>query len=163
MPPHMKKRSSIPEAPPCAGGFTLIELMIVVAVIGILAAVAYPAYTRHVQRAHRAEARAVLLEAAQYMERYYAANASYASASLPARLQYSPAGSDASGARYTLTVDATATTYTLTATPRAQSAAPAGTTPPTDGCGALGIDQLGRKTAADASDSNGTKVDSCWR
>ena len=52
------------------GGFTLIELMIVVAVIGILAAIAYPAYTDSVLKGRRAQARTALLELMQQQERY---------------------------------------------------------------------------------------------
>ena len=50
-------------------GFTLIELMIVVAIVGILSAVAYPSYTEYVRRGHRADARAGLLQAQQWLER----------------------------------------------------------------------------------------------
>ncbi|WP_084389390.1 type IV pilin protein [Polaromonas jejuensis] len=51
-------------------GFTLIELMIAVAVVGILAAVAYPAYTDSVRKGKRAEARAALMNLLQQQERY---------------------------------------------------------------------------------------------
>jgi type IV pilus assembly protein PilE len=52
-------------------GFTLIELMITVAVIGILAAIAYPAYTDQIRKAKRAECRSGLLQSMQQQERYY--------------------------------------------------------------------------------------------
>ena len=58
-------------------GFTLIELMIVVAVVGILAAIAYPSYTDSVRKARRTDAKSALTEAAQKLEIFYARNSSY--------------------------------------------------------------------------------------
>lgn len=68
-------------------GFSLIELMIVVAIISILAAIAYPSYQQYVLRGKRAEARAALLDAAARQERYYSDNNRYgslAAAGIPA-------------------------------------------------------------------------------
>ena len=58
-------------------GFTLIELMIVVAIVAILAAIAYPSYQDSVRKSRRADTKAVLLEAAQWMERFYTENNRY--------------------------------------------------------------------------------------
>lgn len=58
-------------------GFTLIELMIVVAIIAVLAAIAYPSYTNHVTKTRRGAAAACAMEAAQFMERFYTTNLRY--------------------------------------------------------------------------------------
>ena len=80
-------------------GFTLIELMIVVAVVAILSSIAYPSYTEYVRRGHRAEARAGLLQAQQWLERAATATGTYpASSAFPANLKKVP------GDRYEITL-----------------------------------------------------------
>ena len=58
-------------------GFTLIELMIVVAIVGILAAVAYPSYQESIRKSKRAEGRTALMEVLQQQERYMTQNNTY--------------------------------------------------------------------------------------
>ena len=58
-------------------GFTLIELMITVAIVGILAAVAFPSYTAYLAKGRRADARVQLASAQQWIERFYSENFNY--------------------------------------------------------------------------------------
>jgi type IV pilus assembly protein PilE len=60
-----------------SSGFTLMELMIVVAILGILAALAYPQYVEYVAKGRRAECRSALLLATQKMEKFYSNNNFY--------------------------------------------------------------------------------------
>lgn len=64
-------------------GFTLIEVMIAVAVIGILAAIAYPSYVEYTKKARRAEAAAVLMDAVQVVERGFSQTGAYSGAGIP--------------------------------------------------------------------------------
>lgn len=95
-------------------GFTLVELMVVVAVIGILASIAYPAYQQYVLRANRAEAQSIMMETAQFMERYFTTNGTYAGAAVLSDV--SPQNSTGGARRYTIALVSTATTFGLTAT-----------------------------------------------
>jgi type IV pilus assembly protein PilE len=149
-------------------GFTLIELMITVAIIGVLAAVAYPSYREYVAKSRRAEAQALLMQSAQWMERFYAENYSYSTNTagvavtdatmFPARYSQSPASGTAA---YTITVTPTATTFTVTATRTGTMAA--------DKCGNFQITHTGVKqlaTGTYSSAAGATQVaamQSCWR
>jgi len=124
-----------------AKGFTLVELMIVVAIIGILAAVAYPAYTGAVKKGNRADAIDGLLRQVGRMEEFYMTNDTYKNATLVSAT--SPEG------LYTMSIsNDTAYTYTITATRTPASADPE--------CLTLSIDNLGQKTAT------GSAAGSCW-
>ncbi|MBA2408610.1 MAG: type IV pilin protein [Gammaproteobacteria bacterium] len=60
-----------------ARGFTLIELMIVVAIVAILGGIAYPSYVNQLQRTRRAEGQAMVMEIMAAQERYYSSNNTY--------------------------------------------------------------------------------------
>ncbi|MDD5578393.1 MAG: type IV pilin protein [Methylobacter sp.] len=94
-------------------GFTLIELMIVVAIIAILASIAYPAYQEYVKRAKRADAKTALLQAQMAQEKYRANNVSYGTLVQIGTSSTSPDG------YYTIATVGTldGTNYTVTATP----------------------------------------------
>lgn len=88
-------------------GFTLIELMIVIAIIGILAAIALPGYQDSVRKTRRAAVQADLVEISSYMERHFTESNSYTGATI--------AASGVTSDYYTVTPTITALTYTLTA------------------------------------------------
>ena len=100
-----------------AAGFTLIELVIVVAVIAILAAVAIPNYQDSVRKSKRGQMKADLVELAQRAERFHTVNNAYTGfwATVPATDRVSPRTGGV--AAYSITEAEAANTFTLTATP----------------------------------------------
>lgn len=66
------------------GGFTLLEIMIVVVILGVLAGVAFASYERQVVKSRRKAAAVCLQERAQFMERFYTTNMTYVGAPAPA-------------------------------------------------------------------------------
>ncbi len=108
--------------PQSSRGVTLIELMIAMAIVAILVGVAYPSYMDSVRKGRRADAQAVMLEAAQFMERFATENLRYeqtragVAVALPAQLSKAPR--DGSTQHYTISLQAvTPSTYTLRAVP----------------------------------------------
>lgn len=135
-------------------GFTLIELMVVVAVVLILAALAYPSYTRYIERARRADAHTLLTKVATEQERFFSQFNRYAldlSTAPPAGLGMTRLLSE--HGYYEVSVAAGPTgdnmTYALTATPQAQQA--------NDACRNLMLNSAGTKTFS-GSEVNGY----CW-
>lgn len=97
-------------------GFTLIELMIVVAIIAILAAIAYPSYTQYKIRGNRADVQSEMMQTAQRLQSYYAINHHYTNATLDNGL--TSKDYPTSNAAYGLVLNANDQTWTLTATPK---------------------------------------------
>jgi len=121
-------------------GFTLIELMIVVAIIGIIAAIAYPSYMEYVRRSHRVDTQGTLLDGAQSLERYY---------TLQRKYDCSKDGIDNTD-RYNITcalgIGGSDQSFTLQAVPQGDQA--------NDECGTLTVNSSGTTSAAKSG---------CWQ
>lgn len=129
-------------------GFTLIEMMVIVAIIGILAAVAYPSYDEYVKRGNRSEGQALLSDTAAAQERYYSQNFVYITDN--ADIAKLKARTASSTGKYTLSLSSEADDggYTLTAEEQFSDT----------GCGDLTLNAVGERGIT------GTEtIEYCWR
>lgn len=154
-------------------GFTLIELMITVAILGILSAISVPSYLAYVQKSKRTEAKTELLRIAQLQESYYVQNLSYAKALNGTGGLGFPNTSEATESNlYTVTSTATPSTcdgtntspctgYSIVAVPVSGK----GQDNDTKCSQGFSLNNIGQKGARSASDSNFTTaatIKECW-
>lgn len=136
-------------------GFTLIEMMVTVAIMGLLATVAYPAYNDQITRTRRAQAAGCAMELAQFMERVYASNQRYDQNAGVATALPNTACRNETSTYYSYAFAAsqpTANTFTILATPGGVQASR------DTKCATLSLNQANSKSIS----GTGT-VQQCWR
>lgn len=128
-------------------GFSLIELLITLAIISVLAAIIYPSYNFYIVKIRRSNVSAIMLEVATRLEQYYVKNNKYDGATL------SNLAVDDSSYKdyYQINISAQTNSYFLQATPIGAQAKS------DQQCKVLGLDQNGNKTITGESD-----VEYCW-
>lgn len=127
-------------------GFTLLELMIVVAIIGILASIAYPSYIESIRKSNRADAKSTMLQVANQEERFFTENNAYGSIVAIGNAT-DPVPSASRKHNITVVLANADATYTITASPVQAD--------PT--CGSLTITNTGA-----TANSAGAAVGICW-
>ena len=158
--------SGVRRARTALGGLTLIEVLVVISILSLLVSIALPSYTEHVARARRADARTQLLQVAQFMQRFYAANDNFETdragndvrTQIPANLLKSPADSEAI---YTLEIPVA----TLTRSTFEIHMKPVATGPmASDKCGTFALSSLGARSVIVGGVLNTAALrDSCWK
>ncbi|MGE8190158.1 type IV pilin protein [Pseudomonas sp. NPDC086278] len=125
-------------------GFTLIEIMIVIAIIGIVMTIAAPSFTEYLKKGRRSEIAGTLSEQAQILERFYSKNNVYTGAT----------GLSTGNDFYTITPTLTDQTFLLTAVRKT------GSTMATDKCGDFTLTNTGVRSMVNATAGLTTK--DCW-
>jgi type IV pilus assembly protein PilE len=144
----MKMLHRLPAIGRTARGFSLLEVMIVAAIFAILTAIALPSYRDFVRRGNRADAKAVLMETAQFMDRYFTTNGNFTGAAVLSTV--SPKGATGTNIRYLICFPGGTTcappgtpgtsTFTVQAVPQNSQVG--------DKCGTLTLTNTGAQTAA---------------
>lgn len=139
---------------PAQGGFTLIELMIVVAIIGIIAGIAYPSYMESVRKSNRADAKAELSDVAQRLQRCFTAYSAFNHDSCAVYKAISGGNKITSReGMYRVSGDVKVTTFSLIATPAVGSVQAMDSK-----CAAFNLNQAGIRS----SNSSGLDANNCW-
>ncbi len=154
-------RFSLEGQPTMERGYTLLELMVAVAIVAVLVAIAYPSYRDQIRKSRRADAESVLLQAAQWMERLYTTSNCYdnpcgsgTAPTLSSTVAASPSGCSGSGCYYNITVAAIGqNNFTLNATPATTDQA-------NDRCKTLIVDNTGAKSVSSTAT---LPASDCWR
>jgi type IV pilus assembly protein PilE len=145
---HMKRHH-----PLAVAGFSLIELIITVAIVGILAAIAIPAYTAYIRQTDRTDATRTLVQDAQALQRCYSQNFTY-TPTAPATCPVVSGTTNSPSGYYSITAAITSTTYTLTATP--QKSPQTGDS----SCVSFTLLSSGQQSAQNSGGTNTTST--CW-
>jgi type IV pilus assembly protein PilE len=154
----MQLRTAARSSPP--GGFSLIELMVVVAIATILFAVAVPSYLTYVRQSRRTEARTAVLDLAGREERFFSTNGATYSVT-PAQLGYAALPAAIGGGYYQLTVCSPACAPSAVAAPSYTVTATAVGGQLRDlQCLSFSVDSTGRQFAVDSTGADATQF--CW-